>query len=532
MKDVILQILQETKDAINEITKRDDFDKSTLDYSKFSDYFCGVSVSDLVAQSDIYDLSILSEVEDLLSQIQSLRSARPDGADAMDGATKQSGKSEPLNFFWDKKEKIYYSAPAQAIDGFGVFAGRGTVFYEDKNRDSMLSDLFSKEGLHLSILRAEIDYDYKSSDLEEPINQYWVLRNAKEKYDIDKIFASTWSPPAWMKTIPGQIEGKDFNRLDPKNDDVFCCYILKISMDFERVGIPLYAVSPMNEPEFPTPSWAGTIWLPTDVARFVPKLHVTLNRFGANTKTIIGECANWAVSDIYTFCSLCIMWVSGTLDKVEICASHGYTIPNPLSGDTDVTYNQKSYNWVFDRFSKQRWITEISETTEFDPSMKKGLEFASSLHGFLTRGNVNAFTFWLGVEKTSNECLIKTDGETYTKGKVYSVYGNYTKFISPGYTRLTTSRNTSYNGVLYSAYKDPTNADSLTMVTINQSDLDSDIEFEVVDSGIQVLTPYLTAEGEDNNWKKLDDIHLDTSSNSFKTTIPANSVVTFREAAA
>lgn len=532
MKDFILQILQETKDAINEITKSDDFDQSALDYSKFSDYFYGVSVSDLVAQSDVYDLSVLSEIEDIISQIQTLRGARSGGSVAAEEATKQSGKPEPLSFFWDKKEKIYYDAPAQAIDGFGVFAGRGTVFYEDKNRDSMLSDLFSKEGLHLSILRAEIDYDYKSSDLNDSINQYWVLKNAKQKYDIDKIFASTWSPPAWMKTIPGQIEGKDFNRLDPKYDDVFCCYILKISMDFEAADIPLYAVSPMNEPEFPTPSWAGTIWLPKDVARFVPKLHETLNRFGAHTKTIVGECADWAVSDIFTFCSLCIMWLSGTLDNVEICASHGYTIPNPFSGDTDVTYNQKSYNWVFDRFSKQRWITEISETTEFDPSMKKGLEFASSLHGFLTRGNVNAFTFWLGVEKTSNECLIKTDGETYTKGKVYSVYGNYTKFISPGYMRLTTSRNTSYHGVLYSAFKDPNRANSLTVVTINQSDLDSEIEFEVVDTAIKLLTPYLTAEGDDNNWKKLDDIQLDTSSNSFRTTIPANSVVTFTEVAA
>ncbi len=95
MKDIILQILRETKDAINEITKRDDFDKSALDHSKFSDYLFGVSVKDLVAQSDIYDLSVLSEIEDLLSQIQTLRNARPDCSGAAEEDMKQPAKPEP-----------------------------------------------------------------------------------------------------------------------------------------------------------------------------------------------------------------------------------------------------------------------------------------------------------------------------------------------------------------------------------------------------------------------------------------------------
>lgn len=529
MNDMILQILKETNEAIKEIIQSDDFDQKSLDLSKFSDYFYSVKLSDIVDQSEIYDLSVLSEIRDILSQIRSLRGTQSvESGDAQED-TKPDCSHDPKSYFWDTKEKIYYDQSAQTIDGFGVFAGRGTIFYQDKNRDGMLSDLFSKDGLHLSMLRGEIDYDYRSSDLNNAINQYWVLKNAKQKYDIDKIFLSAWSPPAWMKTIPGQIEGKGGNRLDPQYDDVFCCYILKICLDFDAAGIPLYAVSPMNEPENPTPSWPGTIWWPTDAARFTPKLHEAVNRLSLNTKTIVGECANWAVSDLYTFCSLCILWLRNKLDQVDICASHGYTLPDPFSTDPEVTYNQKAYNWIFNRFSKQRWVTEISETTAFDPSMKKGLEFASSLHNFLTRGNVNGFTFWLGVETNSNECLIKTDGETYEKGKVYAVYGNYTKFIRPNYTRLTTSRSTSYNNVLYSAYKDPNHADSLTMVTINTSDSDSVIEFELVGSDINVLTPYLTADGDDNNWKKLDNINLDTASGTFKMTVPGNSVVTLKE---
>ncbi|MFS1538384.1 MAG: glycoside hydrolase [Candidatus Phlomobacter fragariae] len=528
MNAILLQMLKETN---KEISNHYEFDKNIFSPENScypSEFFNKVQFDKLMADNGVNDPAISTELVSILTKLQAINNNNDNNFFTDNDSQNKYVNHSDKCFPWEKKEKIYYEEEKQNIDGFGVFAGRGELFYQDRNRESILSELFSKNGLNLSIVRAQIDYNYDSTELEEPINQYWVLKNAKEKYNINKIFASTWSPPAYMKTIPGQIEGKNLNRLNPDHDDDFCEYILNICLDFEKADIPLYSISPMNEPEFPTPDWAGTIWFPTDAARFIPKLKDTLNKKNMKIKTIMGECANWFLSDIYTFSSLAFMWINGTFNKIDICASHGYSIPNFIFSETDVTYNQKAYNWIFNRSSKPRWVTEISETKAFDPSMKKGLEFVTSLHNFLTKGNVNAFTFWLGVEKSSNECLIKTDGDTYSKGKVFYAYGNYTRYINPGFTRINTSKNKSYNGILYSAFKDPNKENSFVMVTINDNHHDNEIEFEVIGSDINILTPYMTSEGEGNNWIKLDDIRKDKSTNTFTMQIPAYSVVTFK----
>ncbi|MFS1564297.1 MAG: glycoside hydrolase [Candidatus Arsenophonus phytopathogenicus] len=527
MNSIILDALKETNKEILEILENYEIDRNTIDLEcpfSHSKVFNKVEFNKLMENNGIHDVAISTELLSIFTKFQTFKNNNNDFS--ADDDYQEQHEYGHNNCF--SSEKIYYNEEKQHIDGFGVFAGRGNIFYQDKNRESILADLFSKDGLNLSIARMEIDYNYQASELDEPINQYWVVKNAKEKYNINKIFASIWSPPTYMKTIPGQLEGKNCNRLNPNYDDAFCEYISNICEDLEKIGISLYSISPMNEPEFPTPSWAGTIWYPTDTARFIPKLKDTLNKKGMQIKMIMGECANWFLSDVYTFSSLFLMWLKGTSKKIDICASHGYTIPNFISGETDVTYNQKAYDWVLNRSSKPRWITEISETTKFDPSMKKGLEFAASLHNFLTKGNISAFTFWLGVEKISNECLIKTDGDTYSKGKVFDIYGNYTRYINPGSIRINTSKNKSHNGVLYSAFKNPNEKNSLTIVAINNNYHINELKFEVIGSDINILTPYVTSEGKNNNWIKLDEIKKDKLTNTFTIQLPSYSVVTLK----
>lgn len=75
-----------------------------------------------------------------------------------------------------------------------------------------------------------------------------VLREAASKYtsgdDGLRFFASSWSPPAWMKTS-GKLEGGQF---DTSHFDSYSQYILRFLQAYEKEGIHIAALTPQNEP--------------------------------------------------------------------------------------------------------------------------------------------------------------------------------------------------------------------------------------------------------------------------------------------
>ena len=101
-----------------------------------------------------------------------------------------------------------------------------------------------------------------------------------------------------------------------------------------------------------------------------------------------------------------------------------------------VTYNPSPGKWG--DLSKQRWMTEASSTYNYDPSMQIGIKFAESLHKFLTVSNVNAYVFWLGMCRgsTSEALIIENWSNELELPKVYYVFGQYTRFVREGYTRI------------------------------------------------------------------------------------------------
>lgn len=66
-----------------------------------------------------------------------------------------------------------------------------------------------------------------------------------------KLFASPWSPPAWMKTNK-QMNGG--GRLLPECRDVWARYYCRYIREYEKEGIPFWGLSVQNEPE------AGQSW--------------------------------------------------------------------------------------------------------------------------------------------------------------------------------------------------------------------------------------------------------------------------------
>jgi glucosylceramidase len=68
-----------------------------------------------------------------------------------------------------------------------------------------------------------------------------------------KFFASEWSPPAWMKTSGNLIGGS----LKPGYEKQLAAYFRQFIEAYEGVGIPVYALTIQNEPNFTPDSYPG-----------------------------------------------------------------------------------------------------------------------------------------------------------------------------------------------------------------------------------------------------------------------------------
>lgn len=492
---------------------------------------------------------------------------QPDVSPQQPFDNKKATTTNNLNSAKLNSAQIDFNKNKQTIEGFGSFAGRALPFFSAEKREKIAEMLFSHEGLGLSIIRMEISpylasfanipknlsvndpyfdsmqWGKLSEDEKEWRAQLWVVLKAKSLYPDIKVIASTWTPPLDMKTRPTPFGGPSFfhpNELKPEYYGAFSNYLVeKFIMPSLAAGIPIEAVSPQNEPEFPTPSWDGCVWLPWQTANFIEKFKTTLNEKHLKTKIIVGEVANSVIAELY-WDAMTLYWnIKHLFIKTfpaDIVAAHGYSFPPGKAGA--VTYNTSQLPWPLGGYAnhRQRYVTEISSTYPYDPSMKNALNFAVSLHKYLTQGDMNAFIFWLSMlDGYSNEALIVSDkAKNLEFPKVFDVFGQFSRYVLPDSIRVTV-KNELRPTVYISAYKRiiqgvSNNSQELTIVLINNTNQAKSVELNL--KGIARLT---------SSWKSValtdatrrwehnsNDVKLHDNNEKLNVTMPANSVVTLR----
>lgn len=461
--------------------------------------------------------------------------------------------------------QIDFNKNQQTIEGFGSFAGRALPFFMATKREKIAEMLFSHEGLGLSMIRMKISpylasfanipknlslndpyfdssqWKKLSEDEKEWRAQLWIVLKAKRLYPDIKVIASTWTPPLNMKirhTLFGGPSWLHPNELKPQYYGAFSNYLVeKFIIPSLAAGIPVEAVSPQNEPEFATPSWDGCVWLPWQTANFLEKFKATLKEKNLKTKIIMDETANSVVAELYWDATWLYWKMTHLFTKsnfpADIVATHGYSFPKAGV----VTYNTHQLSWPLGGYAnhRQRYVTEICSTHAYDPSMKNALNFAVSLHKFLTQGDVNAFVFWLSMlDSYSNEALIISDKDkNLVFSKVFYVFEQFSRYILPGSIRVTVEKGLSQPPVYISAYKhviQGSSSNSLTIILINNTNQANSVKLNL--RGIIRLT---------SSWKAvaLTDAthHCEPNSNAVKLqdnnekltiSLPANSVVTLK----
>lgn len=162
---------------------------------------------------------------------------------------------------------IYDQVEYQEILGFGgAFTQASAVnFYavSDAQRKEILDAYFDKEkGLGYNFCRLTINscdfstesYAYDDTPEDYELKDFSIERDkqdvipmvltAREKAPDLRLFASPWSPPAWMKTNGRMDKG---GKLRKDCQAVWARYVARYLQAYEAEGIPVWAVTIQNE---------------------------------------------------------------------------------------------------------------------------------------------------------------------------------------------------------------------------------------------------------------------------------------------
>lgn len=212
--------------------------------------------------------------------------------------------------------------PQQEIDGFGYALTYSSCYnllkMPAEARRQLLTKTFSPvDGYGVSYVRISLGCNDFSSDEYSLCDRHdegtsdhlrhFTLHSDETRYIIPvlkevlalnpslKIIAAPWTPPRWMKYHEERGESPDGDglgdwtggRLRPKYYTVYGEYFAKFIQVMADNGIPVYAVSPQNEPL----NWgnSASLYMPyTDMADFVSLgLAPALKRAGLSTKIYI-----------------------------------------------------------------------------------------------------------------------------------------------------------------------------------------------------------------------------------------------------
>lgn len=393
----------------------------------------------------------------------------------------------------------------QTIDGFGV----GEADWADDvfifpQREQVLDALFSPDGLKANILRGEIFPHYATGKLQADFStasdtglhvaqhpekierndllrrgQFWLTSHVRQKYPQVLFTFSTWSPPAWMKegNRATELYPASQGRLKSEHYQYYADYLADFCEAYNKAGIPVYAVSPSNEPGYAAP-WNSCLWTPQEMGDFIRhNLLPTLQKRNPKVKVLFGENPAWStvfdrlkMISSADFVNNVLQTHADMSEKNIIAAGHGYVLPDTIPLPAEL---RRTPIIPFKEALKRNvpmWVTEISDITPLDVSMEDGLRWAIAFHEYLMEAQVSAIIWWLGAQPTkTNESLIVLNQQegSFIKTKRYETFGNYTRYIPRGSRGMGNRLNGLPQEVKVSSFR---HGNQFTIVVVNPTD--------------------------------------------------------------
>ena len=282
------------------------------------------------------------------------------------------------------------------------------------------------------------------------------------------MYASPWSPPAFMKTNNNMLQG---GKLKPEFYQPWANYYVKFIEAYEAEGIPLWGLTIQNEPRA-VQRWESCIYTAEEERDFLKNyLGPTLEKAGMGDKKVIV----WDHNRDLLFQRASV--ILNDPEAAKYVWGTGFHWYEDWKDGIPMFDNVQNVNEVFP--DKNLIFTEgCNEGYDISKIEEERLaeRYGRSMINDFNNGTV-AWTDWNilldetgGPNHVGNLCFAPTHGDTHT-GELtltYSYYyiGHFSKFIRPGAKRI--SSVSSSNSLLSTAF---VNVDgSVVIVAMNQSD--------------------------------------------------------------
>jgi glucosylceramidase len=258
-----------------------------------------------------------------------------------------------------------------------------------------------------------------------------------------QLFASPWSPPAFMKDNNDILHG---GKLKPEFYDAWANYFAKFIKAYESEGIPVWGLTIQNEP-MAKQTWESCIWTAEEEATFLKNnLGPTLTKEGLSDKKIM----IWDHNR-----DLMYQRVSTTLRDPEVAKyvwGIGYHWYETWTGG-DMQF--ENLRRVHETFPDKNLVFTEGCADSFKPERMNAWDLGER-YGYSMINDFNAgtvgWTDWNvlldetgGPNHVGNFCFApvhantKTGAISYTNSYYY--IGHFSKFIHPGAKRIASSSN-------------------------------------------------------------------------------------------
>lgn len=372
--------------------------------------------------------------------------------------------------------KLLPSQEKQTISGFGgiVVPDWGNNLSEAEGE---LAFGIGAGKIGMSLLRLRISPD------PNQFNRILSVATQAQSMGVT-LFASPWTPPAYMKTSNNVIGGE----LKKEYYGDYAAHLKSFVDYLSGKGIPLYAVSIQNEPDIKV-DYESCDWSSAQMIDFL-----------THHARSIGEVKIMA-PESFQFrqgISNAILNDESAANNLDIIGGHIY---GGGLQDYPLAHEKGKEVWMTEHF-----INEDGAVSEWKEAMMVAQEINDCMEA-----NMNAYVWWY-IKRFYGP--IDESGSVSKKGFVMS---HYARFVRPGFVRVGVNIDPS-KGVFVTAYK---KEDQLVMVFINTNK--STVKIEVEGTNINELVSYVTTSTinceEMNTFQEVQ--------GKFELSLKTNSITTF-----
>lgn len=385
--------------------------------------------------------------------------------------------------------------------------------------------------------------------------QRWFLGAAKER-GVNRFIAFVNSPPVFLtKNNKAYSSGGSSSNITSENYPAFSSYLISALDEIKKSnGISFESISPFNEPQW---DWSdagqeGSPWRNTELNAMAKVLNNDLEASSHNDIQIeLPEAAqlNFLYSsglnsgrddqvDAFFNSSNAATYLGNVSRVSKKVAGHSYFTTWPLTDfvETRNKLNQKVGEYSTLGFEMTEYCP-LENNSEIvgngrDLGMDLALYGARVMHVDLTIANAMSWSWWLAISPYNyKDGLIYIDKST-TDGRVFDskmlwALGNYSRFVRPGYQRVTVSRSDlrtieqTLGGVMVSAFVDPISNKTVSVV-INHSANKVPLNIEILNNKNRSWKYYRTSDVAEEDLK-----YMGIYTSGSPTDIPARSITTF-----